>query len=141
MDARRLAIDVSIRHAPSTEGNEPSHVLTCINGRETDSELIRLGGVLAALLSGRLTVLHAFTPGSTVSRERMTEDRKFARSLGAQLVELPAFSVSAGIVDFARTRGITHLLLEEPEEAERQHGNGATLRALDEIEIYLVATN
>jgi K+-sensing histidine kinase KdpD len=106
--------DVDVLLATSPVAAPVPHVLVCINGTQLDSELMRQGRVLADLLSGRLTVLYAFRPGGDGRQHALlVQERAYARSLDAQLVELPAFSEEDGIAEYARARGVTHVVLSD----------------------------
>src|ERR1700694_5467528 len=104
---------------PATAGSAPSqadgrHVLVCLRGEEIDLELMRQGLVLASLTGARLTMLFAFRPGVDGERRAvLVRDRAQAREMGAQLVELPSFSATDGIVEYARNRGVTHIVLSQ----------------------------
>jgi K+-sensing histidine kinase KdpD len=90
----------------------PPHVLVCIRGDADDLELMRRGRALAGWLQGRLTVLHPFCLGrGEDQRQALAQDRAYARSPQAPLVELPAYSPEDGIVEYSRTRSVTHLVL------------------------------
>jgi len=89
-----------------------SHVLACVAGNAADLEVIRRGRTLADHLGARITVLHAFALGDEQSRRRwLKRDRTYARALEAPLVEVPAYSPLDGIVEYARSRHVTHLVL------------------------------
>ncbi len=109
------------------------HVLVSISGTEPDRELIRHGRVLADLLNARLTVLYAFRLGACDRRrDTLRDDRVYAHSLGAQLVELPAFSESDGVAEYARARAVTHIVLDET------HSSSALVDLLSNVDWYFV---
>jgi two-component system sensor histidine kinase KdpD len=91
---------------------EGAHVLACAAGQAADLEVIRRGRALADRLGARITVLHAFALGEDQQRRRwLVQDRALARTLGAPLVEIPAYSALDGIVEYAQTRQVTHVVL------------------------------
>lgn len=132
--------------SPSREGGREAeaHVLVCVGGDATDPELIRQGWVLAQRLGAKFTLLHAFSLGEGEQHRRMiARDRAYARALQAPLVELPAYSPADGIVEYARTRGVTHLVLSDgggaPWYSTRQMALPEQLaRRLDGVDLYVV---
>lgn len=110
------------------------HVLVCVAGDQGDRELIRQGRVLADLVSGRLTVLYAFRIGAGDRQRRaLRDDRVYAHSVGAQLVELPVYSIEAGVAEYVRTRAITHIVLSETSSSDY------LVEQLDEVDWYFVS--
>ncbi len=88
------------------------HLLICLQGDVDDPDLVRSGLSLAQRLPARVTVVFAFSPGSAcVSRRLLDHCRTVAAAGGAVLVELPAYSPVSGIVEFARARGVTHVVV------------------------------
>jgi K+-sensing histidine kinase KdpD len=98
-----------------TSGSGPqgrAHVLACVAGQAADLEVIRRGRALADRLGARITVLHAFALGEEQQQRRwLIQDRALAATLGAPLVEIPAYSALDGIVEYAQTRQVTHVVL------------------------------
>jgi len=114
--APRPAADMALCEAstnpPGSESRAASHVLACIAGQAADLEVIRRGRTLADHLGARITVLHAFALGNQQQRRRwLKRDRTFAHALKAPLVEVPAYSPLDGIVEYAQSRHVTHLVL------------------------------
>ncbi len=100
-------------------GFRASHVLVCVAAEQGDCDLIRQGRVLAGLVDGRLTVLYAFRVGAERrQRDALRADRSCAHAVGAQLVELPAYSAADGIAEYARARAVTHIVLREAQASE-----------------------
>jgi K+-sensing histidine kinase KdpD len=126
------------------EGLRLPHVLVSVTDGPNDLELIRHGRLLADLLRSRLTVLYAFRLG-VEERERaaLARDRRYARSIGAPLVELPVYSVATGIAEFAQTRGVTHVVINDVRPAVRTGLaplTAALTKHLDAIDFYVVQT-
>jgi two-component system, OmpR family, sensor histidine kinase KdpD len=123
----------------------PLHVLVCISGATSDLRLMRQGWLLAGRLHARITVLYVLSAaGEARPVEALTGVRLFAESLGAPLVELPAFSVVDGIIEYATRRDVTQLVLSEPHGTGRSvFGRGslldALLQRLEGIDVYVLA--
>jgi two-component system, OmpR family, sensor histidine kinase KdpD len=123
----------------------PSHVLVCISGATSDLRLMRQGWLLAGRLHARTTVLYVLSAaGEARPVEALTGVRLFAESLSASLVELPAFSVVDGIVEYVAKRNVTHLVLSESHGARRSiFGRGSLLdellQRLEGIDVYVLA--
>lgn len=130
--------------APSTAEERNPHVLVCVFGETIDCELIHQGRALADLMRGRLTVLYPFTVGADDrNRSELQRDRMTARAASAQLIELPAYSHLDGIVEYANTRGITHLVLSDRPSGSWHGPRSDSLperlvERLDAVDLYLL---
>jgi K+-sensing histidine kinase KdpD len=121
-----------------------ANVLACVKGESIDIELMGRAQSLTQWLGGRLTVVYAFRLGTARSvRSAIDRDRRYARSIGASLVELPAYSPEDAIAEFGRTRGITHAVLSEDRTT---HGTGsdsltlALVERISGIDVYCIPT-
>jgi K+-sensing histidine kinase KdpD len=113
-----------------------------VNGHETDLELMRQAQSLAQWLTARLTVVYAFRLGAARGiRKAIDRDRRYARSVGASLVELPAFSPKEAIAEFGCSRGVTHVVLDDHRQLRGANSDtlaGALLDRLAGLDIYYV---
>jgi K+-sensing histidine kinase KdpD len=99
---------------PTTPDGRAPHVLVCVKGQPFDLRLMQRAQSLAQWLAARLTVVYAFRLGAARNlRVAIDRDRNYARSIGASLVELPAYSPEQAIAEYGHARGVTHVVLAE----------------------------
>jgi two-component system sensor histidine kinase KdpD len=81
-------------------------------------QLIRVGKRFAAALDAEWVVVMVETPGMLklrdASRNRRVDILRFAESLGATTVTLDGPSASAAIIEYARLRNVTRIVVGEP---------------------------
>ena len=81
-------------------------------------QLIRVGKRFAAALDAEWLVVTVETPGMLrlreASRNRRVEILRFAETLGATTVTLDGPSASAAIIEYARLRSVTRIVVGEP---------------------------
>ncbi len=136
--------EVGTRDAAMLAEQRPDHVLVCVSGAHDDLRLIWHGAQFAQRLHATLTVLYVCSPPAAERpRETLSADRQFARSVGAALVELPAISVAAGIGEYAKERGVTHVVLSDERRTPwyvAWHGSlvKALAGLLSDVEIFVL---
>lgn len=89
-------------------------VLVCVTSRPDAPRLVRRGYRMAERLRGKLFCLHvqsAGTPMSAEERLRLDGTWELARDLGGHVSERHGESIAAEIVDFAREKRITLIVL------------------------------
>jgi len=108
---------------PGEEQPTPKRVLVCIGPSSAGMHLVRQAAALAADLQAPWFALYVETPAhaslTAPDRERLTHALRLAMQLGGQAVKVPSTRVSQEILDFARSHGVTHLLVGPPRRRHR----------------------
>src|SRR5262245_21624440 len=93
-------------------------VLVCIGPGELAERLVRAGRRFAAALHADWIVAYIETPQlqrlPAAERDAVMQDLRLAESLGATTVTLSAPQMSAAILEFAREKNVTKILLGKP---------------------------
>lgn len=111
-DYRRL-------HAIAEPWPTAERILVCASPSPLAARLVRAGGRLAAQLKAKWVVLYVETPGHArlrdADRARVVETLRLAERLGAETVTLTGQDVSATVLDYARTRNVSKIIVGKPE--------------------------
>ena len=107
-------------------GAEPlrvaERVLVCIGADNMAPVVVRSAARLAAAMHARWTALYVETPSlshlPSEARERVLATLKLAEQLGADTVTLGSDEIARTILEFAKSRGITRIVIGKP---TRQH--------------------
>ncbi len=107
-------------------GGEPlrvaERVLVCVGADAMAPVVVRSAARLAAAMHARWTALYIETPRlshlPSEARERVLATLKLAEQLGADTVTLGSDEIARTILDFAKSRGITRIVIGKP---TRQH--------------------
>ena len=103
-------------------------ILVCVGPDAQSEQLVRAGKRMADALDAVWTVVYVETPRLTtlsdVDRNRRIDVLRLAESLGAETVTLDGPSPSAVILEYARTRSATKVIVGAP----KRHGWRALLR-------------
>jgi two-component system, OmpR family, sensor histidine kinase KdpD len=93
-------------------------ILVCIGPGELAGRLVRAGRRFAAALHADWIVAYIETPQlqrlSAAARDAVMKDLRTAETLGAETVTLSAPQMSAALLEFARERNVTKILLGTP---------------------------
>ena len=93
-------------------------ILVCIGPGELASRLVRAGRRFAAALHADWIVAYIVTPQlqrlPAAVRDAVMKDLRTAEALGAETVTLSAPQMSVAILDFAREKNVTKILLGKP---------------------------
>jgi two-component system sensor histidine kinase KdpD len=94
----------------------PEKVMVCVSSRTNAKKLLRAGSRIAGRLGAVWYAVYVQPPGKDRSRHRGAEggtleaNLAFAEELGATVVRLKAKRASDGLIEFARSEGITHVI-------------------------------
>ncbi|MGH8313647.1 MAG: DUF4118 domain-containing protein, partial [Steroidobacterales bacterium] len=107
-------------------GAEPlrvaERVLVCVGADTMAPVVVRSAARLAAAMHARWTALYVETPRlshlPSEARERVLATLKLAEQLGADTVTLGSDEIARTILEFAKSRGITRIVIGKP---TRQH--------------------
>ncbi|HZF15471.1 MAG TPA: sensor histidine kinase KdpD [Steroidobacteraceae bacterium] len=107
-------------------GSEPlrvaERVLVCVGPDAMAPVVVRSAARLAAAMHARWTALYVETPRlshlPSEARERVLATLKLAEQLGADTVTLGSVDIARTILEFAKSRGITRIVIGKP---TRQH--------------------
>jgi two-component system sensor histidine kinase KdpD len=124
----RDMVDYMQAHAIGGPWAAGEHVLVCVNEHPSSAGLVRRGRRLADSLKANLTALHVegARPLPEADKDHVAETLRLAQRLGAETVTLPGRAVAATILDFARRRNVTHILIGKSERSrwfELLHGS------------------
>lgn len=126
----RDVVDYMQAHAISGPWAAGEHVLCCINEHPSSAELVRRGRRLANNLKAPLTVLYVEGPRhvslSEVEKDRIADTMRIAERLGAQTIMQPGRDIAGTVLDYARRKNVTHILIgksERPRWFELLHGS------------------
>ena len=126
----RDVVDYMQAHAIGGPWPAGEHVLCCINEHPSSAELVRRGRRLADNLKSPLTVLYIESPRhlglNEAEKDRVADTMRIAERLGAETVMLPGRDIAGTILDYARRKNVTHILIgksERPRWFELLHGS------------------
>ena len=126
----RDMVDYMQAHAIGGPWAAGEHVLCCINEHSSSAELVRRGRRLADNLKAPLTVLYVESPRhlrlSEAQKDRVADTLRIAERLGAETVMQPGRDIAATVLDYARRKNITHILIGKSERShwfELLHGS------------------
>ncbi len=102
----------------SREWLAQDHLLVAVGPDTQAEQLVRAGKRMADALRSRWTVVYVETPAllrlSTAQRNRRIELLRLAESLGAETVTLDGPTAAAALLEYARTRRATRVLVGAP---------------------------
>ena len=126
----RDVVDYMQAHAIGGPWAAGEHVLCCINEHPSSAELVRRGRRLADNLKAPLTVLYIEGPRhlslGEVEKDRIADTMRIAERLGAETVMQPGRDIAGTILDYARRKNVTHILIGKSERSrwfELLHGS------------------
>jgi len=108
-------VDYMRAHAIAGPWEAGERVLVCVDERPGAVALVRYARRLADRLHAAWVALYVETGSSSrmneSERDRIAEALRVAARLGGQAVTVPATSVAAGVVDYARANNFTHIVV------------------------------
>lgn len=126
----RDLVDYMQAHAIGGPWAAGEHVLCCINEHPSAAELVRRGRRLADNLKALYTVLYVESPRhlrlSEEQKDRVADTLRIAERLGAEAVMQPGRDIAGTVLDYARRKNITHILIgksDRPWWFEFLHGS------------------
>ena len=116
VDAQLL--DHMREHAIAGPWAAGDRVLVCVTRRSVGTAVVRYGRRMAERLRAPWTVLHVETAAllrlPDTARDRIAETLRLAQSLGAETVTIPGRDAAEEILEFARARNFTHIIVGNP---------------------------
>jgi two-component system, OmpR family, sensor histidine kinase KdpD len=94
----------------------PEKVMVCMSSRASAKKLLRTGSRIAGRLASDWYAVYVETPREELGRIKpedhatLTDNIRFAKELGAEVVKLKGGRVADALIDFARREGITHVV-------------------------------
>lgn len=94
----------------------PEKVMVCMASRGSAKKLLRVGSRIAGRLASDWFAVYVETPGEEPGRIKPTdyaalqENIRFAEELGAKVIKLNGKRVADELIEFARSKGITHVV-------------------------------
>jgi two-component system sensor histidine kinase KdpD len=126
----RGMVDYMQAHAIGGPWAAGEHVLCCINEHSSSAELVRRGRRLADNLKAPLTVLYVEGSRhlglSEADKDRIADTLRIAERLGAETVMQPGRDIADTVLDYARRKNITHILIGKSDRSrwfELLHGS------------------
>jgi len=123
-------------------------ILVCVRPHPESPRLVRAARRMAARLRAEWIVAHVETPAqpalSSQEREALAATMKLAEELGAETTTLWGANVGATLVDYARDRNVSKIVVGKPAHARwRDRVRGSLLddivRQSGEIDVYFIA--
>jgi two-component system, OmpR family, sensor histidine kinase KdpD len=93
-------------------------VMVCISKNNQAADLIRIGKRMSASLNAELIVANVSTPWepelSSQAQNNFLNNLKLAESLGAEIISLTGVTIADEIINLAKKRNITQLIIGKP---------------------------
>ncbi len=149
--AERVDADVlALRAAEGVDRAWPTaeRVLVCVGPAPDSARIVRAGRRIAAGLRapwiGAAVEATARAPLSDEDRERLEAHLRLAESLGAEVVRLSGLHVPEAVLEFARRRNVTRIVLGKPRHPrwrDRLRGSlvDEIIRGSGEIEVHVLS--
>ncbi len=94
----------------------PEKVMVCMASRGSATRLLRIGSRIAGRLAADWFAVYVETPREEVGRinpvdyAALQDNISFAKEIGAQVIKLKGKRVADTLIEFARCKGITHVI-------------------------------
>lgn len=96
-------------------GFTDEHILVCLSSSPTNAKIIRTAARMANAFNGRFTALYvettSFAVGSGENRERLRQNARLAKQLGATIETVYGEDIAFQISEFARLCGVSKIVL------------------------------
>ncbi len=134
-------------HSIPTTWPTNERLMVCIGPNTLATRLVRAARRMAAGLHAEWLVVYVETPGhlrlSEADRNRVIDTLRLAERLGAETITLSGHSVSEEIINYARRRNISKIVVGKPHRLRwRQWLRGsivdAIIRFSGEIDVYVI---
>jgi two-component system sensor histidine kinase KdpD len=134
-------------HALTEPWSASERLLVCVGPSADSGRVVRLASRMAKQLRAEWHAVHVEQPrlrrGAELGRNRALEHLRLAEHLGAQTRVLQGRRVASALLDFARDRNVTTMLLGRPRPrhrfaAPRPHLVDALVANQDDIQVYVV---
>ncbi len=106
------------RHAISATWAANERILVCVGPDPLSTRLVRSGARMAGALHAEWLAVYVETPNLVrlpqPARDRILQTLRFAAELGAESANLSGESVAATLIDFARQRNVSRIIVGKP---------------------------
>jgi len=112
-DVRTFRVSHAIRTVWPTQDN----LMVCVKADRSQEKLVREGARLAQRLQAKWIVVHVDQPyrgGDARAREALLEIAAAAQAAGAEFANIPGQDVAETLLDYARKRNATKLIIGNP---------------------------
>lgn len=125
-------------------------ILVCISASPFSAQLIRIAKRMSEKVQGELFAVHVETlrrfPSSEAEKDSMAKNLRLAEELGAEIIGLTGNSVAEAILEVARKRNVSQIIIGKPEHTrfwEIIHGSvvDKVIRQSQGISIYVIPGN
>lgn len=122
----------SYRRVHGIDGPWPTaeKILVCISASPFSAQLIRIAKRMTEKVQGELFAVHVETlrrfPNSEAEKDSMAKNLRLAEELGAEIIGLTGNSVAEAILELARKRNVSQIIIGKPEHTrfwEIVHGS------------------
>ncbi|MEQ8762292.1 MAG: DUF4118 domain-containing protein, partial [Planctomycetota bacterium] len=128
------------RHWPTVE-----RLLVCVSPSPTSARLIRTSSRMASAMHAQWIAVHVGDEdkGSPEDRQRLAGHLRLAESFGAEVVSIPGRDLAREIVDYARSRCITKIIMGKTGGRRRPFSFGRSpvdqvISASGDIDVYVI---
>ncbi|MCO1602312.1 sensor histidine kinase [Desulfosporosinus nitroreducens] len=94
-------------------------ILVCISASPFSAQVIRIAKRMTEKVQGELFAVHVETlrrfPGSEAEKDSMAKNLRLAEELGAEIIGLTGDSVAESILEAARKRNVSQIIIGKPE--------------------------
>ena len=95
--------------------NTKEHILVCLSSAPSNARIIETAAKMAKAFKGSFTALYVQTPASElmldVDKARLSENIRYAKSLGANVATVIGDNIAFQIAEFSQLSGITKVVL------------------------------
>lgn len=125
-------------------------ILVCISASPFSAQLIRIAKRMTEKVQGELFAVHVETlrrfPSSEAEKDSMAKNLRLAEELGAEVIGLTGNSVAEAILELARKRNVSQIIIGKPEHTrfwEIIHGSvvDKVIRQSQGISIHVIPGN
>ena len=142
----------SYRRVHGIDGLWPTgeKILVCISASPFSAQLIRIAKRMTEKVQGELFAVHVETlrrfPSSEAEKDSMAKNLRLAEELGAEIIGLTGNSVAEAILEVARNRNVSQIIIGKPEHTrfwEIIHGSvvDKVIRQSQGISIHVIPGN
>ncbi|MDC0673980.1 sensor histidine kinase [Nannocystis radixulma] len=128
--AQRVDSDVQAyrrAHGISTTWAASERILVCVGPSENGPRLVRAAARMAAGLRAEWIALHVETPRRDARGGTLAETIRLAESLGAEVVTIGGEPIGERILEYARGRNVTRLIVGKPSRSRWQELLGGSV--------------
>ena len=123
------------------------HILVCLSSSPTNPKIIRTAARMAGAFKGSFTALFVETPNFSVmsdeNKDRLRDNIKLAKQLGASIETVYGSDVALQIAEFSRLSGVSKIVMGRSSAQKKYFWSKATLterltNAAPNLDIYII---